>query len=264
MFAVLIYGASMIYSIFVWRKGFREDNRTNYFILLGAFVFHTLSMISRGNFAQRCPVNNLYEMLVFISWTIVASYLAIGFWSRLRYLGAFASPLLFIVGVFALFPGLDPVYHDQPQFRSDWASFHAALISLSYGAFGLSSVAGIMYVTQEHNLKFHKMRAVFSMMPPMERLEKVMSWLLTVGFILFTAGLSLSPLLLKQKYGVYFKNDPKLTWSIVVWFAYLVLLIWHGRFAQSGRKFAWGIIGSFIFVLLTFWGVNLLSTAHQP
>src|SRR5690606_15704922 len=109
---------------------------------------------------------------------------------------------------------------------------------------------GLMYVTQEHDLKFHKLRAVFSMLPPMERLEKVMNWLLISGFILLTIGLAQSPFLMKQKYDVYFRNDPKLIWSIFVWSLYFVLILMHGRFAQTGRRFAWGTIGSFAFVLL--------------
>ena len=36
--AVLFYGISMVYSVFLWRKGFRQDNRVNYFLLLIAFV----------------------------------------------------------------------------------------------------------------------------------------------------------------------------------------------------------------------------------
>ena len=48
-----------------------------------------------------------------------------------------------------------------------------------------------MYLTQEHDLKFHKLRAVLSLMPPMDRLEKITSGLLWAGFILLTAGLAL-------------------------------------------------------------------------
>ena len=260
--AVGFYGISMIYSVFLWKKGFREHNRVNYFLLLIAAVFHTTALIKRGFSLERCPVNNLFEATMFVTWTMVAAYLVFGLWSRLRFLGAFASPLLFAIGIFALMPGLDE-HGPEPEFSGGLASMHATLILLSYGAFGLSSIAGIMYVTQEHDLKFHKLRAVFSLLPSMERLEKVMNWLLIAGFILLTIGLLQSPFLMKQKYDVYFRNDPKLIWSMFVWSLYFVLILMHGRFAQTGRRFAWGTIGSFAFVLLTFWGVNLLSPAHN-
>jgi ABC-type transport system involved in cytochrome c biogenesis permease subunit len=68
----------MIYSIFLWRKGFREANSVNYALLFVAFVFHTAAMVKRGFTFSRCPVNNLYEAITFIAWTIVASYLVLG------------------------------------------------------------------------------------------------------------------------------------------------------------------------------------------
>ena len=41
--------------------------------------------------------------------------------------------------------------------------------------------------TQEHDLKFHKLRAIFSLLPPIQRLERVMNGLLLVGIVLLTA-----------------------------------------------------------------------------
>lgn len=264
LIAVIFYGFSALYSIFVFRKGFREDNRFNYFLLLGAFLFHTCAMFQRGFSLQRCPINNLYEATTFISWTIVATYLLLGLWSRLRFLGAFASPMLLAIGIFALMPSLDPPHDNHPTFTGGWMSLHAALILLAYGAFGLSSIAALMYLTQEHDLKFHKLRAVFSLMPPIQRLEVVVGRLLLAGFILLTAGLLAGAFWLKQTYLVYFKEDPKILWSIFVWLLYLVLLVMRWQFAQRGRRFAWGAIGGFAFVLLTFWGFNLLSSIHNP
>jgi HemX protein len=261
--AVVIYGLSMFYSVFLWRKGFREDNRVNYILLLLATVFHTVAMVKRGFSLERCPVNNLYEATTFIAWTIVATYLVLGIWSRIRFIGAFASPVLFAMGVFALMPALD-VRGPKPEFSHGLSSLHAALILLSYGAFGLSSVAALMYLTQEHDLKFHKLRAIVSLLPPIQRLELVMGRLLLGGFVLLTLGLGVGAYYLKQTYNVYYKEDPKILWSIVVWAFYLVLLVRHARFSQGGRRFAWGALGSFVFVLLTFWGVNLLSPLHNP
>jgi len=260
--AVILYGFSMLYSVFLWRKGFRQDSRNNYFLLLAAFAFHTTAMVKRGFSLERCPVNNVYEATLFIAWTIVAANLALGLWSRLRFLGVFASPVLFVMGVFALMPELDPKQIGVPQFGNAWASLHASLIFLSFGAFGLGSVAAVMYLTQEHDLKFHKLRAILSLLPPIQRLEKIASGFVTIGLVLLTAGLSLYPELMHQKHGVYFRSDPIILWSIFVWVVYLVLLVmrWTGK---GGRRFAWGTLASFAFILLTFWGFMLLSPLHK-
>ena len=253
----------MIYSVFLWRKGFRQDNRVNYCLLLLALGLHTVAMFKRGFSLSRCPVNNLYEATTFIAWTIVAAYLVLGVWSRLRFLGAFASPVLFAIGVFALMPNLD-VQGTKPNFSGGAVSLHAALILLAYGAFGLSSVAGLMYLSQEHDLKFHKLRAILSSLPPIQRLEVVIERLLLTGFVLLTAGLAVGARWVPLSHGLNYLDDWKVLWSLLVWGLYLVLLLMHWRFAQNGRRFAWGAVGGFVFILLTFWGSNLLSNIHNP
>ncbi len=263
LLAVVIYGFSAIYSVFLWRKGFRTHDRVNYGLLLAGFIPHFKAMLMRGLTFNRCPVNNLYEAVVFVVWTIVAAYLVIGLFPRLRYLGAFAAPVIFAIGVFGLMPSLDTPYGSKPHFGNGLVSLHAALTLLSYGAFGLSSVAAVMYLTQEHDLKFHKLRAVFSLMPPIDRLERITSRLLWAGLILLTAGLAFIPFLLKEHPEARPASDPKVIWSALVWCLYLGLLLMHSRFSQSGRRFAWGAVGTFAFVLLTFWGVNLLSPSHR-
>jgi ABC-type uncharacterized transport system permease subunit len=262
LLAVILYGISMIYSVFLWRKGFRTDNWVNYLLLLLGFGLHTTAMILRGFDLKHCPVNNLYEATTFITWTIAIAYLGLGLWSRLRFLGAFASPVLFAIGVFALMPSLDPPHSETPQFSGADTSLHAALVLLAYGAFGLAAVAGLMFLTQEHNLKFHKLRAVLSLFPPIQRLELITNRLVITGFILLTIGLSVGASL-PHPAGDHFYNDPKVIWSGILWVFYLGLLVSRWRFAQSGRRFAVGVIGAFAFLVLTFWGTALLSPLHH-
>lgn len=264
--AVFLYGISMLYSIFLWRKGFRKDNRVNYILLLAGFGFHTGAMLLRGFTLDRCPITNLYEATTFVMWTIVGIYLVVGIWSRMRFLGAFASPVLLGMGVFAVMPGLDavsaPVRSDVPAAIT---SAHAALMALAYGAFGLSAIAALMYLTQERNLKFHKLKAVFSLMPPIQRLEIATGHLMIAGFALLSIGLIVGAFGLRhiQDSAVY-RGDPKIIWTVIVWLVYTGLIVMRWKFAQRGRRFAFGVIGSFAFILLTFWGSNMLSPLHHP
>jgi HemX protein len=265
LLAVIVYGLSMIYSIFLWRNGFRRDDHVNYLLLLLGFGFHTGAMFLRGFRLDRCPVTNLYEATTFATWTIVAVYLVVGLWARLRFLGAFASPVLFAIGVFALMPNLDILKDKRPELPAAWTSVHAALMSLSYGAFGLGAVAALMYLTQERNLKFHKLRAIFSLMPPIQRLDTAAGRLLVAGFVLLTLGLFSGVVDLTHINNPHsYRGDPKIVWSIGVWLLYLGLIVMRWRFAQGGRRFALSTIGSFVFVLLTFWGTNVLSPLHNP
>jgi ABC-type uncharacterized transport system permease subunit len=261
--AVLVYGVSTLYSVFLWRKGFRQQERTSYFLLLLAFAFHTTAMVKRGFSINRCPVNNLFEATIFLAWALVLAYLIIGLLPRLRFLGAFASPLLFVIGVFALMPALDPPHGPKPEFSGWLVSLHASLILLAYGAFGLASVSAIMFMTQQHNLKFHKLRAVLSLLPPIQRLELVTTRLVFVGFVLLTLGLFAGGHLPRPE-GVPYSQDVKVRWSALLWALYLGVMVARWRFSVTGRRFAGGVIGIFAFLLLTFWATNLLSTLHHP
>lgn len=263
MLAVGAYGVSMIFSVFVWQKHFRSDNKVNYALLMLGLGLHTVALAKRGFSLERCPVNNLFEATAFILWTLLVVYAVLGMFNRLRFLGAFAAPLVFAVGVFALMPSLDPPHGPKPEFTGGWVSLHATLILLSYGAFGLAAVAATMFLTQEHDLKLHKIQAILSRLPSIERIEKVEQSLLLAGFALLTIGLAIIPIKVGQPDGMSFAGDSKVLWSIVVWAAYSALVFAHYRKHFVGKRFAWSVIASFVFVLLTFWGTNLMSPVHN-
>jgi len=258
-----MYGVTTLYCIFHWRRGFRHHEWITYLLLLLGFLFHTTAMLKRGMMFGKCPLQNIYEATVFITWTMTAAYLVLGLWPRLRFFSAFASPVLFGVGVFALMPALDPPHGLQPEFVGAGPSLHASLILLAYGAFGFAAISALMYLTQEHDLKFHKLRAILSLLPPIQRLERIAGRLVLAGFILLTLGLETGGHLPRPE-GVAYWKEPKVLWSAAVWAMYAGLLLARWRAAWFGRKFAVSTIGAFAFVLLTFWGTNLLSPIHNP
>lgn len=206
---------------------------------------------------------------MFLGWALVTAYLLVGLLPRLRFLGAFASPGLFAIGLFVAVFWNDPALGPRPQLADQLkiphllTTLHATLALLAYGAFGLSAVSGAMYLAQEHDLKFQKLRAVFSLLPPIQRLEAITGRMLFVGFVLLTAALAIGAHLPRPEGVIYFK-DSKVIWSLFLWLLYLTLLLLRWRNAQTGRRFACASIGAFVFMLLTFWGTNLLSPLHHP
>jgi ABC-type uncharacterized transport system permease subunit len=262
LLAVIVYGLSAAYAVFLWRKGFRRDDHVTYFLLLVGFTLHTVAMFKRGLRLDACPVNNIYEATTFLLWALVVACLAVGLLPRLKFLGAFASPVLFAVGVFALMPSLDPPHGPKPDFSNWLTSMHAATILLAYGAFGLGAVAAGMFLMQQHDLKAHKIRAVLSLLPSIQRLELVTTRLVFAGFILLTVGLAAGHELPRPA-GAAFFLDSKVLWSAFLWLAYLELLVAHRFFGRSSRRFAIGVFGVFVFLLLTFWITNLYSSLHH-
>lgn len=262
LLAVTCYGLSTIYSVFLWRKGFRRDDWINYALLAAGVVLHTVAMLKRGLTLHSCPVNNLYEATTFLLWALGMASLVYSLLPRLKFLCAFTAPVLFTVGIFALMPTLDPPHGPKPEFSGALRSLHAATSLQAYGAFGLAAVAAAMFLAQQHDLKVHKLRALLSLLPSIQRLELVTTRLTLVGFALLTIGLAAGSQL-PVKEGEAFFDDPKVLWSALLWLVYLEALVAHKFFGRSARRFATGIIIAFVFLLLTFWGTNLLSPLHH-
>ena len=235
----------------------------NFFLLLAGFALHTTAMFQRGLRLDACPVNNLYEATTFLLWALAHAGRVIGLLPRLKFLGAFASPVLFAVGVFALMPSLDPPHGPKPDFSNWLTSLHAATSLLAYGAFGLGAVAAGMFLTQRRNLKTHKASAVLSVFPSIQRLEMISTRLVLAGFILLTIGLAAGRELPRPVGAAYF-TDSKVIWSLLFWLAYLELQVAHKFLGRSSRNFAIGVIAAFVLLLLTFWITNLDSPLHHP
>ena len=256
----------MIFSLLLWRRGFQKHDWIVYGVITLGVVLHTIAVLKRGYDQGRCPVGNLFEVTSFILWVTALGYSVLGLWPRLRFLGAFASPFLFGLALFSVFllflKGDELAVKNQPE---GWVSLHVTLIALAYGSLGLSFGGSLMYLSQERDLKFHKLRALVSRMPPIEHLEKVMVRLLLTGLVLLTFGLLSGLVGLKPPDGQSFWSDPKVIWSVLVWMAYAGLLLWYRRTQHAGHRLALGNCAGFCFILLTFWGANLLSSIHnQP
>jgi ABC-type uncharacterized transport system permease subunit len=260
--AVVLYGVSTLYALLVWRRDFRQDQRLLYGLLALGWGLHTWAMVQRGFSLSRCPINNLFEATLFILWTVGVSYLLMGLFHKLRFLGVLVAPLLFVSGVFALMPALD-VRGPKPEFTHGLESLHAAFILLAYGAFGLGSVAAVLYLVQEHNFKAHKARALAALLPSLARLERVTGQLLAGGVILLTGGLVTGILYLERRTGSYWSTDPFVLYSLGTWLLYLGLLVGRWGFSQRGRRLALGAVASFAFIMMTFWGIYLLSGLHN-
>jgi HemX protein len=246
LLAVTFYGLATIYSVFLWRKGFRRDDWVNYFLIAAGVALHTLAMARRGMTLHSCPVNNLYEATTFLLWALGLACLVYSLLPRFKFLAAFTAPVLFTVGVFSLMPSLDPPHGPKPDFSNWLRSLHAATILQSYGAFGLAAVAAAMFLVQQHDLKFHKLRALLSSLPSIQRLELITTRLVVVGFALLTIGL-IAGSQLPRKEGVSYFADAKVLWSALLWLVYLEALVAHKFFGRPARRFAVGVVAAFFF-----------------
>src|ERR1044071_3888343 len=79
----------------------------NFFAIALGFVFQTAFLSVRGHALGRCPLTNLFEVFIFLAWSVSLIYLVIGPAYRLSLMGAFTAPLVFILQDFALLAPID-------------------------------------------------------------------------------------------------------------------------------------------------------------
>jgi ABC-type uncharacterized transport system permease subunit len=235
--------------------GVRQPSRWNFSIMVTGFLLQCGFLQLRGQVVGRCPLTNLFEVLVFLSWAVVLLYFVVGSTYRLSLLGAFTAPLVFLLQMVAQ---LLPVA-GQPAIRKPsagfWPELHAAISLVAYGAFALACVAGVMYLVQERLLKRHRMNSFFQNLPPIADLAVAMSRLLLAGFLLLTAGLVAGFLA-----GNIREHLVTVSWSVCVWLLYGILLLVRAMHRVSSRRIAWLSVGAFTVVLGT---LLALSFIHQ-
>ena len=247
------------YTLFALGRGRYHPSRLNFSVMLAGFIFQTFFLYIRGQKLERCPLTNLFEVIIFMSWSLVLIYLLIGTSYRLSLLGVFTSPLVFTFQVFALLAQIDTPSTLKPS-HNPWLSMHASLSMVAYGAFALSCVAGGMYLVQAKQLKTHRLRPFFFDLPPIGDLAVVINRLLLLGFVLLTIGL-IAVGIGGSKPGPSenLLNLIKVAWLVGVWLLYAAILVIKKWRRLSPRYTAALAVVSFALALSTLWGLNFIS-----
>jgi ABC-type uncharacterized transport system permease subunit len=226
---------------------------TGSLVAMGAgFLLLTASLFVRGQAEGSCPLNSLYDVLVFLAWAVVMVHLVIGPAYRLSLLGAFTAPLALTLLLVAAVGPLERAPVSRPVINA-WIETHAALSLIAYGCFALACIAGAMYLVQERHLKTHRFTPLSSNMPPIADLATANRRLIAFGLVLLTAGFLAGLLSGEPVHSVKFYG------SLGIWTAYGVLWI-AGRFAPgSQRRIAAASVAVFAVVLATLPAIQHLS-----
>ncbi|MDD5201449.1 MAG: cytochrome c biogenesis protein CcsA [Terrimicrobiaceae bacterium] len=249
--AAFCFLLSFGHTLFALGSGTFRPGRFNLATMAAGFAFATGFLYQRGQVVGSCPITNLFEVLVFLTWSIVLIYLVVGPTYRLSLMGAFTAPLVLGLLLFAL---VSPIDAPAPRAtHNPWVEFHAALSIIAYGAFGLASIAGVMYLVQERQLKSRRVSELLLNLPPITDLGAVNSRLLFTGFLLltvaFAAGVAAGLRVTGLKAGA----------SLFVWALYGTLLaLTHLRLLPA-RRIAAGSVVVFLIALLTLPSVSHLS-----
>ncbi|HEX4085701.1 MAG TPA: cytochrome c biogenesis protein CcsA [Chthoniobacteraceae bacterium] len=243
------------YTMFVLGTGRYRQSRFVFGSMALGFAFQCGFLVARGHALNACPLTNLFEVLIFLSWSMVLLYFVVGTAYRLSLLGMFTAPMAFVFQAFAMIAPIDSPPGPRRHVGSHpWLETHAAICIVAYGAFALACVAGVMYLVQERQLKTHKLREFFFHLPPIADLAVAINRLLLTGFILLTLGL-LSGFEVHEVRAAW----SKIAWGVGVWIIYGAIL--KADKWITPRRVAQLSVAAFSITLATLWGLNFIAPA---
>ena len=250
--AMAAYLASMVLYVlfFVLKKD--VTGKIADIIVAAAFVFHTIALITRGIGAGRLPMTNQYEFATSFAWGICACYLIFLWRYKFRALGAFVTPVIFIVIGYAAMQSRE-VRDLMPALRSNWLAIHVSSAIVSYGAFGVSCAVSLMFLLRQKmaNNAFWQEH-----IPQEKRLDLISYRAVSLGFLFLTFVMVTGAIWAEHAWGSYWSWDPKETWSLITWIIYAIYL--HLRISRGwkGKSAAIFAVIGFICVIFTYIGVN--------
>ncbi|MBW2146103.1 MAG: c-type cytochrome biogenesis protein CcsB [Deltaproteobacteria bacterium] len=226
--------------------------------VLGAgFVVHTVTLVTRTQAAGHTPVVNLHESLSFFAWAVMAAYMVFHRRYHAPILGAFVSPLVLILILYASACPQE-IVPLQPALKSFWLPIHTGVAFLANGFLSIAFCVGIMYLIQENRIKKKKIGKLHKLLPSLDVLDDISYRSLKIGFPLLTIGIITGAVWASSAWGSYWSWDPKETWSLITWLLYAALLHQRLTVGWRGRRAAIMTVAGFIAIIFTFLGVNLL------
>lgn len=254
--------------------------------LIGFFA-HTAALILRWIASYQmgighAPLSNLYESMIFFSWSIMMMYLIIEWRTKNRSLGTFVVPVAFLCMSFAsLSPNISSRIQPLiPALQSNWLASHVITCFLGYASFTVAFASGMMALlkglernrsnpegsmteTKNMNPPLLNFQRFVRLIPESSILDELIYQSAALGFVFLAIGILTGSIWAHYAWGSYWSWDPKETWSLITWLVYAIML--HARYVRGwrGKCMAVMAIIGFICVLITYLGVNYLPGLHS-
>lgn len=259
--------------------------------LLAALLI--IRWFSSGHF----PLSNLYESLLFLSWTFTTIHLILESITNQFLIGVITAPLALFTNAFANFSlplEMQKSTALVPALQSNWLMMHVSIMMISYAALIAGSVFSMVYLIldslnssyhfgvsrpeslinkafQTSSLSQQEQNTIFSVKIDLNNSENSLSTLaenldnlsyrtLGLGFPFLTIGILSGAVWANEAWGSYWSWDPKETWAFITWLVFAIYL--HTRIIKGwgGRKPAIIATFGFIVVWICYLGVNLIGS----
>ena len=261
--AYILLGLIMLIVAFIviFKPDFKPKKITTVFFIALATLFslHTFGMGYRWVLSGHAPWSNIYETLVYISWSAVFAGVMFFRKSLLA-----LSAAVIIAGIFmftAHLTDVDPqITNLVPVLKSYWLTIHVSILTASYGFFGLGAILGfltlIMFIFRKNRPHVDEI---------IKHVTAITEIALIIGLTAVTIGNFLGGVWANESWGRYWGWDPKETWAYVSIVVYAIVI--HLRFIKALSTpyvFATAALLAFASILMTYLGVNFyLSGMHS-
>ena len=141
---------------------------------------------------------------------------------------------------------------------------HMGCSLLSYAAFLVAFISGMLFLVQERQLKRKTMGLLFHRLPSLDVLDRVNFLSVGAGFWLLSVGTLCGFLGEEAWFGRWWTGDPKEYLTVGLWLSYLALWLMRLRSTLRGRRVALLSILGFSLAVFTFIGASRLLPSGHP
>ena len=225
------------------------------------------------------PLSNLYESLIFLTWSLTFVQLLIENQSKSKLIGAINLPIaLFTIGFATLsLPNemklASPLV---PALKSNWLMMHVSVMMVSYSTLIIGSLLSILFliISKGQNITLQgnsyetaiKTNIIINSklnnsirLNLLESIDNLSYRIIGLGFPLLTIGIISGAVWANEAWGSYWSWDPKETWALITWLIFAIYLHTRLNKAWQGKKPALIASLGFIIVWICYLGVNFLG-----
>nr|YP_010626490.1 cytochrome c heme attachment protein [Vesalea occidentalis]QFQ35553.1 cytochrome c heme attachment protein [Vesalea occidentalis]WBK17549.1 cytochrome c heme attachment protein [Vesalea occidentalis] len=263
--------------------------------MIATFLCITGLLVTRWVYSGHFPLSDLYESLIFLSWSFSVIYIVTYFKKKKESLSTItASSAIFSQG-FATSGILTEIHPSTllvPALQSEWLIMHVSMMILGYAALlcgSLFSVALLVITFRTNRKIFCKSNRLlnesfsFGEIQSMNERRNVLRntsffsaknyyrcqliqqldyWsyrVISLGFLFLTIGILSGAVWANEAWGSYWNWDPKETWAFITWIVFAIYL--HTRTNQKLEGANSAIVASigFLIIWICYFGVNLLG-----
>jgi cytochrome c-type biogenesis protein CcsB len=243
------------------------------------FVILSERWISSGYF----PLSNLYESLLFLSWTLLFIQLILEFKTSSKIIGILITPIVLLINGFSnlsLPLEMQKASPLVPALQSNWLMMHVSLMMLSYATLITGSLFSILFLllslkkenfflkdlNQNSNLNKNTellntnlQTSLISTSKFLKNIDNLSYRTISLGFPFLTLGIISGAVWANEAWGSYWSWDPKETWALITWLIFAAYL--HARIIKKWKSIQSSILASigFIIVWICYLGVNFLG-----